>query len=377
MSKIKLINFKDINFSSKPNLKYRENIVQDFQRDYWIFDNYDIFYLHDKTNENKFELFIAYGCSADDDINILKISDKKLIKKLKGHKETVDIVQHFYNDINKKQYLLSADYSKLVLVWDITNNYIPIIKIITKYTKYIYSFMIIFEMNYIITSTEGTSDEDYSRIYSLTNGKRIANIENSNKNETLCLLKWYHNKKYYLIELCYQNILIYDLSNRKLYKNLTENSNLSKYYYSGFVTSDNKYLYACNNKGKIKIYNLITTTLVYSIKIDNSYFFKILLWNSDISNQIVKDIQNKKIENYILISDKRRKGFFCIKISLDRTIKDNKENDTNFNYQINSLYKNKEQIKCLKKIIHPVYRECLLTSGDDPNIYLWTNSNKF
>ena len=80
MSKIKLINFKDINFSSKPNLKYRENIVQDFQRDYWIFDNYDIFYLHDKTNENKFELFIAYGCSADDDINILRISDKKLIK---------------------------------------------------------------------------------------------------------------------------------------------------------------------------------------------------------------------------------------------------------------------------------------------------------
>ena len=333
--KIKLINYKDINFSSKPNLKYREKIVQDFHRDYWIFDNYDIFYLYDQTNENEFDLFIAYGCSADDDINILRISDKKLIKKLKGHKKTVDIVQHFYNDINKKQYLLSADYSKLVLVWDITNNYSPIIKIITKYTKYIYSFMIIFEMNYIITSTEGTSDEDYSRIYSLTNGKSIANIENTNKNETLCLLQWYHNKKYYLIELCYRNILIYDLSNRKLYKNLTEKSNLSKYYYSGFVTCDNKYLYACNNKGKIKIYNLITTTLVYSIKIDNSYFFKILLWNSDISNQIInKDIQNKKIENYILISDKRRKGFFCVKISLDRTIKDNKENDTNFNYQI-------------------------------------------
>ena len=233
-------------------------------------------------------------------------------------------------------------------------------------------------MNYIITSTEGTSDEDYSRIYSLTNGKRIDNIERSNKNETLCLLQWYHNKKYYLIELCYRKIMIYDLSNGKLYKNLTEKSNLSKYYYSGFVTSDNKYLYTCNNKGKIKIYNLITTTLVCSIKIGNSHFCKILLWNSDISNQIInKDIQNKKIENYILISDKRRKGFFCVKISLDRNVKDNEENDTNFNYQINSLYKNKEQIKCLKKIIHPVYRECLLTSGDDSNIYLWTNNNKF
>ena len=95
--------------------------------------------------------------------------------------------------------------------------------------------MIIFEMNYIITSTEGKSEEDYSRIYSLTNGKRIANIENTNKNETLCLLKWCYNKKYYLIELCYRNILIYDLSNRKLYKNLTENSNLSKYYYSDLL----------------------------------------------------------------------------------------------------------------------------------------------
>ena len=166
---------------------------------------------------------------------------------LTGHKETVDIVKHIYDKDNHKHYLLSADYSKTVIVWDL-NKYIPIYNIKINYSKYIYGLTIVFEKNYIITSTEGISENDYIKIYSLTNGKFKANIENTNNTETFYLLNWNYNYKNYLIELCYENIFIYDLSNNKLYKNLTSNNyKTSIYYYSGFISSDNKYLFTCTN----------------------------------------------------------------------------------------------------------------------------------
>ena len=113
---------ESIDYNSTPNLKYKENIVKDFKHDYWIFDNYDIYYSEIENNKSKFELFLVYGCEDKENINnikIVRIHDKKLVKELKGHENIVDIVKHFYNINNKKRYLLSADYQKLVIVWDL------------------------------------------------------------------------------------------------------------------------------------------------------------------------------------------------------------------------------------------------------------------
>ena len=59
------------------------------------------------------------------------------------------------------------------------------------------------------------------------------------------------------------------------------------------------------------------------------------------------------------------------------TKEDCKEYDNNFKYNITSFYNKGETIKCIKKIIHPIYGECLLSSGNDSNIDLWINANKF
>ena len=85
------------------------------------------------------------------------------------------------------------------------------------------------------------------------------------------------------------------------------------------------------------------------------------------------DKKIKTINNYILVSDNYKKGFICVNITFDRIIKDNQENDFNFKYNINTIYKNGKNIKCFKKIIHPIYGECLLCSGDNSNIDLWIN----
>ena len=193
------------NYNTRPNLRYKENIINDFKHSYWYFDNFDIYY----KKENRFEVFLVYGCVDNDNINIVRISDKKLIKSLKGHTEVIYIVKHFYNEKNNKNYLLSADYSKIIFVWDL-NQYITIHIINTNYSSYINNLIMFFDKNYIITSTDGCNNNvDYIKIYSLINAKLIMNFKQNFRNETLYLLIWKYNNKYHLIELCYQNIFIY------------------------------------------------------------------------------------------------------------------------------------------------------------------------
>ena len=291
---IKLEKYKtsieSIIYNSKPNLRYKENIINDFKYSYWIFDNYDIYYKY----ENKLEVFLVYG-KQDNNINIIRLEDKKFIKTLKGHKKLVDLVKSFYNKNDNKNYLLSVDYSKLVILWDL-NKYKQIHKINTYYSKSINSFSILFEKNYIITSTEGTNgNTDTTKLYSLINANIIMSINHTSNNETLYLLIWKYNNNYYLIELCYDNIFIYDLSNGKLFKDLTSKYNLITYFYSGFISYDNKYLYTCSNNGYINIWNLYTGTLAFNIKNKAFDFMKITLWSTEIKEKnISKEKEEKK-----------------------------------------------------------------------------------
>lgn len=358
ISEIKLEEFKtsyeSLIYNSKPNFKYKENIVNDFKHDYWIFDNYDIYYTNSKCENNKFDVFLVYGCDDNNNINIVRLFNKKLIKSLKGHEGIVDIVKHFYNKKDKIHYLLSADYNKIIIVWNL-NNYLKLLTINTEYSDYINSFLIFFNKNYILTSSNGSTD--CLKIYSLLNGKLIKTIKISSKNESLYLLMWKYLNKYFLIELSNKKIFIYDLSSGVLFKILvdTGEDNFSSSYYSGFVSHDNKYLYTCSSTGQLNIWNLYKDYLIFKITIKDSYLFKISLWSTEIKNYILnqneKEKEYQKIDNYILITDKRRNGFYCINFSFLRSQvkKFNKELDSNFDYKIYSFYSNKNTIKCIKK----------------------------
>ena len=90
-----------------------------------------------------------------------------------------------------------------------------------------------------------------------------------------------------------------------------------------------------------------------------------------------KETKSKTINNYLLISDKRKKGFICINISFNRTIINREEYDYNFDYQINTLYQDEKSIRSLKRVIHPLYGECLLCNGEYSDIDLWINNKGF
>ena len=147
-------------------------------------------------------------------IYIYILLDNKKLKFLKGHISSVRTIGYFINNKNNKEYLISADCRKEVIVWDITNNYNIKYNIKTNYFDDISSCLLFFHPNsnddYIITSSNSTNKENNhsaTKIYSLNNGEYIKHIQNSNKYYICYLLSWYNkrNNKYYLIELAYKN----------------------------------------------------------------------------------------------------------------------------------------------------------------------------
>ena len=353
-------------FKENPNIRYKENIVNNFNYSYLICDTFDLYY---PSNDTKKELHLIYSIFDKKEIAILRIYDKKIIKLLTGHSNYIDKVKNFYNEKNNNNYLLSSDWNYTLYVWDLDNNYEIKYKIITGYTNYLFSFLLYFKLDYIITSSYGQDELiDYIKIYSFKDGKPLRNIPNTDIVNTLYLLTWEKEKNDYIIALCYEKISIYNLLNNELYGNLSTNIKQScgDYYLSGFISYDNKYLYTSSKEGYINIWNLYEKILVKNIVIQSSSLFKIIPWsvyvNYTCDNEDLKSYKN--INNYILVCDKNKYGIISLNITFRNEIDYNKftnkindlEEEKFHSYQILNLLKNKnkQSIKMLKKLNHPI-----------------------
>ena len=376
-------NLEKILFDNPPNFNYKENIVSDFNSSYWICDTFDIYY---PSKKDKNEPLLAYSTYNKIEIDIIKISNKQLIKSLTEFNNYIEKIKISYNEKNQNNYLLASDWDYSVYVWNLDDNYKFMFKIETGYTNYIYSFLFYFKLDYIITSTVGHANNiDYIKIYSLKDGQLIKNINNSDINDTLYCLIWEKDKnENYIIACCYEKIEIYNLYNSELYCNLAteERDSCGDYYFSGFI-SNNKYLYTSSSEGYINIWNLYEKKLVKSIKYESS-FFKITPWSIyvDYSEDKKESKYYENFNNYILVCDKTKNGIYIINFIFRREIQ-NKNNIINSN--IESFYKHEtvnfiennqnSAIKVAKKFKHPFFGDSLLISDEEHNIDLWVNNS--
>ena len=376
-------------FDIKPNIRYQENIANNFNYSYWICDSFDIYY---PIKENKNEPYLIYVPLYEKEINILKIRNKRIVAKLTGSSNYIEKVKNFYNEKDKHNYLLSSDWEFCVLIWDLDNNYEIKQKLVTGYSNYIYSFLICFKFDYVITSTVGHSQgTDHIKIFSFKDGTLLKSISNSDNVDTLYLIIWEKEKKEeetYIIALCYEKVSIYNLLSNNLYCELSTNvqESCGDYYFSGFVSYDNKYLYTSSEEGYINIWDLYQQILVKTIKINNSSLFKIIPWCVYINYYLDKEDSKfyKNINTYILVCDKNKKGIINLNVIFKKEIDyndcTNKISDISeeqfLTYEINSFNKNKENqpIKSIKKIIHPIYGNSILCSDENNCINLWTNT---
>ena len=336
-------------FKKEPqNLKYQLNITDSNTSAGWN----DIFEIFVSYKDNK-EYLISPNIH-NYNLDIFDLLDNKKIKSLKEHDNNIRSIRYFINknSPNYNEYLISADDNKIVIIWDITDNYNIKYQIDTQYGHNIYSCLLVFPHNlndnYIITSTYYESDNidnSSTKVYSLNNNKYIKYIENTNNLAVYYLLSWYNkkNNKYYLIQFSYKKIIINNFIEDELYTELVKEPEDN--HFSGFIYNkdDNDYLYASSSIGYINIWDLYNKKIFKVIYINNCKLAHIIQWNN----------------KFILVADYNNKSFKIVDIEKYKFISD-----------INGQHIDK--VVCVKKLYHPVYGESLLSAGRDKTIKLWT-----
>ena len=307
-----------------------------------------------------FEIFISYkdnkeylvspNCN-NYKLDIYSLFDNKKLNSFSGHNNNIRTIRYFTNDKDKNEYLISADDDKIVIKWDITNNFNIKHKINTNYDNNIYSCLLIFpknsEDNYIITSTyndSGKDEDSASKLYSFNIGNQIKYFNNSNNNHIYYLMSWYNKmkKKYYIIQFSSKKIIINSLLDDELYSELSKKPEDS--HYSGFLyfKNDKDYLFFSSYNGYINIWDLYKKKVYKTINTKGCLPAHTIEWN----------------KKYIIVADFNNKSFKIIDI----------DNGTIYNINTEHI----DGLKCVKKVNHPIYGESLLTAANDKTIKLWT-----
>jgi len=323
-----------------------------------------------------FEVYVSYQnnkeylASPDNNnfnINIISLTNNKLVTSLEGHKNRIRTIRYFIKEYNNDknenndkeskiiyEYLISADDNHIVIVWDILNNFEIKQKIDTNYEDDIYSCLIFFSednninRNYIITSTYSTSNDiqnSATKIYSLENGEYAFYIKESNFDNIYYLLLWYNgvNNNNYLIQFSYKKILINSLEpkDNKLYAKLIHEP--ENEHYSGFIYSKNDSNLLCTScyNGFIHIWDLYSKKIIDIIE-TNFILCHIIQWN----------------EKYAIAANFNNKSFIIVDLDKKKIY-----NEDNTQHTM--------EVKCIKKVLHPKFGECLLSAGRDNFIKLW------
>ena len=339
-------------FNSDPiDLKYHSSIIKNTSAK-GVNSIFEVF-----TSSQDEQKYLISKNGKTHNIDIIALNNNEIIKELsyENNASTITMVRYFLNYKGKREYLVTADINKNVIIWDINNDYKKLFIINTEYIDAnIYScylFFDVFENNYIFTSCGlnryEKNESSYTKMYSLKDGKFIKNIIDSNDNNTYYLLIWNNesDKINYLIELCEKKIVITNFIKNELYANLYDSELKILKYYSGFIyAKENKKNYLCcsTSNGCIVIWDLINKSLISNVKISKTELYNIIQWN----------------QKYILISGgptKLIKIFDLEKYEEIGNIKTNHHSNVN----------------CIKKINHPKFGEALLSSGNDHKIKLY------
>ena len=279
-------------------------------------------------------------------LDIFSLLDNKKIITLNGHRNKISTIRYFINNKDMNEYLISGDLNKIVIIWDIIDNYKIKYAINTNNhnNNYIFSCLLIFpsfsHQDYIITSCCNYSD---TKIYSFNDGKFIKNIKDSYDVEVFYLLSWYNknNNKYYIIQFDSKCIAINNIIEDEIYAKLMEEN--EGFHDCGFIFTDkdnNDYLYSASERKNINIWDLYNKKIFKIIEIKSNITY-IIQWN----------------DKYAIIADREDSSFKII--------------DLEKNIIISSIKACLEDIKCIKKINHPIYGESLLSAGEDEIIKLW------
>ena len=340
-----------------PNFIFQEEIVSYCDCICGLNESFDVFNSIKDKND-----YLIISNKDNNNIEIINLYTKELVKSIEGNSTKFILLKYYLDLGKKKEYLICLDLKSLIKVISITDNYNIISKIEFprefKNNWKLLNCTVLFKVQIgsqkmdiiIVSNRQRYMEEQGTKIYNLHTGQFLKDVSNTNKYKVRYIIPWFNeeNEQYYLIMLCEDLLVVVSLLQNEIYAKLNEER--YKSYSSGFVhkEDDVDYLYVCNNWSEICIWNLISKELVKNIKVsvkcDNIRLYGLLLWN----------------ENYLVVIDDTRNAIKIIDLKQDKVI-----SSTN--------YRHNESVRCVKRIKHKIYGECLLTGGDDYSIKLWKN----
>ena len=298
------------NFEQDPNkLKFKE-LLTNMNSGAGLLSNFAVY-----TGLKDDITYLVYNNKNTFNLDVMRIKDKAIIYSLKKHTKNVSVIKYYIKN-NKEEYLLSCeknfknktnniiDSNKLVIIWDIQNNYNIKYIFQENILGNIYDALILYNISskdYILISSD---NKESIKLYELCdNVKFIYNIPGTNEYITNYMIPWIYNNNFYVIKL-FSDISIYNIFRDECYAKL--NYEKSKYY-CGYIYNKNYLCANDRNNHYLRIWDLINKNIYKDIKYDVDVGREIVPWNniytivSCYGYIAIVDIENGKLTNKIHI----------------------------------------------------------------------------
>ena len=268
-----------INFRKDPsNLRYNKNITENHNNS-GLLKNFDVFVrLKDSI------AYIVYQ-NIDLELIVMRIRDENKMESLIGHKSNANVIRYYHNKNNKikeEEYILSCDDDKIIIVWDINDNYNKKYILKENYKDNIYDSILLFSIfnkDYILLSSDNHhNSNEFCKLYEFKQKTPfIKNIYNTNKIKNFYLIPWLYKNKYYLISCSDSEISINNIFEEETYANLRQKPEGK--HYCGFLYRENFLCVSDVNNDFIRIWDLVNKNIYKTININNEIGYELVLWN--------------------------------------------------------------------------------------------------
>ena len=260
------------NFIQNPNkLKYNE-ILATNHSDAGKLSNFLVF------NGIKDNIpYLIYNNETNFNLEVMRLNDNTIINSLKKHANKVTVINHYKKSSNI-DYLLSCDLNKLVVIWDIQNNFNVKATIQEQYSGIIWDahlLLNVFNKDYILLSS-GKKGESI-KLYELKDNSTqfVKNVFGTKEHITNYMIPWFYNFKYYVIKF-YNDISIHNIFENECYAELTAEKSS---YFCGFIYNKNYLCANDRNNNLLRIWDLMSKNLIRQIRYDGESGREIIQWN--------------------------------------------------------------------------------------------------
>ena len=256
--------------------------------------------------------YMVYENLKNNNIEIMNIVERKIIKSLSGHYRMTSVIKYYFNKI-EEEYILSCDINSKAIIWDVAKDfeikYIFRMRDIGLIKDAVLLFDI-YKKNYLVISRY--NKQEYTKLYELSdNTPCIKEIYKTKKNITNQIIPWIYNNKYYIIELCCGYISIKNILEKESYTDL--NIEDDDVYLSGFIYKDNQLITNISNKKQVLFLDLIIKNKIKIISYQKSGY-SLCHWNEKYSIIIGNSLQIINMEKKEVVKDNDiKRNFYAFK----------------------------------------------------------------